>query len=196
MFLELEELFHSMYNSIKGFSTQQQIADAIKIVKNAKDQIDNPKVDITLIKPPSTNMNTKGRKSTKGVKSSTERLKIYKEKFEEAQQKNIKEKEKEDKKQEEYEKKKRMLDLEERHVALEQKKRKITILVKDNHGSLINHKSVTAEMPEIKTESTVYDQYDIPYINLTHAQIWTNSIISSIELLLTVMPKATLYSSI
>jgi ABC-type phosphate transport system auxiliary subunit len=153
MLLRVEKLLHSIYDSINSYSTQQEIADALKILEEADNTIANPKIDVSSVKPPSTNLNTKGRKSNKGVKSSTERLKISKEIYEEKLQKNIRKNEKDEKKNEEYERKKRLLEIEERHVALEQKKRKITVLVKDNNGSLIKNKNITVETPEIKTEN-------------------------------------------
>jgi ABC-type phosphate transport system auxiliary subunit len=153
MLLRVEKLLHSIYDSINSYSTQQEIADALKILEEADNTIANPKIDVSSVKPPSTNLNTKGRKSNKDVKSSTERLKISKEIYEEKLQKNIRKNEKDEKKNEEYERKKRLLEIEERHVALEQKKRKITVLVKDNNGSLIKNKNITVETPEIKTEN-------------------------------------------
>lgn len=152
MLLRAQKLLHSIYNSILSYTTQQEISDAIKLLEEADKNIKTPKIDITSVKPPPINSNTKGRK--RGPKSSTERLKIASELYEESLKKKIQNKEKEDKKKEEYENKKRVLELEERHIALEQKKRKLTVLVKDDNGSLVNNTNTTttSESLEIKKE--------------------------------------------
>jgi hypothetical protein len=111
----------------------------------------NPEFDITLTQPPSTNLNTKGKKSTKGVKTSAQRLKIYKEIFEEKQEKNMKKK-KDEKKNMELKKRKRQMEIEERHIALEQKKRKLTVLLKNESGKLVNIIQLRIKSPEIKEE--------------------------------------------
>lgn len=158
MLIQAEDILHSIYNSINNYSTQQEVANALSILEEAHDKIANPEVDIHLLKEPSTNLNRKRKKSKKGVKSGTERLKIYKEIFEEKQKKDIKQKEKDEKQKQELEKKKRQLEIEERHVALEQKKRKITLLFKDDKGSLFTAKDKTLETPEIKEENPSYDR--------------------------------------
>lgn len=159
MLLRAENILHSIYQTIKSYSTQQEISDALKILEETQAQITNPTIDITSVKPPSTNLNTKGRKSTKGVKSSTERLKIAKELYEEDLQKNIKKKEKEDKKNEENEKKRRQIEIEEMHFSLEQKKRKLTVVVKDENGDLIYNANPKKESPPaIKVENSIYDR--------------------------------------
>lgn len=158
LLLKAEKVLQSIYNSLKTVSTQQELADALKILHEAQTKIDNPDTKITQLKPPSINLNRKGRKSKKGVKSSTERLKIAKELFEEAQEKEIKKKEKEEKQNEEFEKTKRQLEIEERAVDLELKKRKITIVLKGENEKVYSRSNDVEKQTEIKVESSVYDR--------------------------------------
>lgn len=53
----------------------------------AKSKILDPEIKMDLLKPPSININRKGRKAKTGVKSSTDRLAIYREVFEKKQEK-------------------------------------------------------------------------------------------------------------
>lgn len=158
MLLRVENLLYSIHRKIKAYTTQQEVADAIKILEDAEERISNPDFDITLVQPPTTNLNTKGRKSMRGVKSNTERLKIFREIFEEKQEKIMKKKEKDEQKNEELAKRKRQIEIEERHVELEQKKRKITVLVKDESGSFVNTSQPRFTSPEIKEEASAYDR--------------------------------------
>jgi vancomycin resistance protein YoaR len=107
LLLQVEERLHKINNCIREYATQQEVANAIKILDEAIKKLANPEFVSTSVESPATNTNIKRRKSNKGVKSSTERLKIYKEIYEENLEKNIKKKEKDDKKMEEQEKKKK-----------------------------------------------------------------------------------------
>lgn len=168
--MKVETTLQETYSIIKGFATQQQIADALKILVEANLQIKRPVINIEQIKPPSTNLNRKGRHSSKkGVKSGTKRLDIHKEHFEKYQQKEIKNKKKIEKEKVEIEKKRRIIELEERHLALKQKKRKLTFIVKNPDGVYIaptndeTIKNAAVENPslglqsEIKHESQQHD---------------------------------------
>lgn len=159
MLLKVESILYSIHRSIKEFSTQQEAADSLKLLEALDEKLKTPECDIKLVQPPSTNLNTKGRKSMSGAKTGTKRLKILKEIFEEEEEKKMKKKEKEDKQNEELDKRKRQIEIEERHVALEQKKRKITVVLKDEKGSFINTKNPRSVSPVIKQEPSVYDRY-------------------------------------
>lgn len=81
--MKVEKTLHDTYSIIKGFSTQQQAADALKLLEESNLQIKSTAVNINQIKPSSTNLNRKDRHSTKkGVKSGTKCLEIYKKYFE------------------------------------------------------------------------------------------------------------------
>lgn len=107
MLLRAEKLLNSVYKYMSECQTQQEILNAPSILEKVELEITKPEFDISTLKPPQTNMNTKGRKTTKGVKSSTQRMKISKEIYEENLEKNTKKKEREEKKSEEHEKIKR-----------------------------------------------------------------------------------------
>lgn len=107
MMAQVKTLLYDMYDFIDSSSTQQEIADAIKILEKSKSNICNREFDITSIKPPATNLNTKGKKAT--IKNSTERLKSFHEIFEKRQEDDLKKKERQDKKDAEIEKKKKTI---------------------------------------------------------------------------------------
>lgn len=88
LLLRVEKILHSIYNSVKSYPTQQEVADAVKILKEAEYQIANPKIDVTNIQKPAVNLNTKGRKPN------TKRLDILLEIHEDNQKKNSRSKKK------------------------------------------------------------------------------------------------------
>ncbi|KAG2193120.1 hypothetical protein INT47_003111 [Mucor saturninus] len=79
MILRVEKLLHGIFTKINSLGTQQEISDAIKVLEKANLDIKEPVIKIEELQPPSVNTNRKGRKSKRGIKSSTERLKIAKE---------------------------------------------------------------------------------------------------------------------
>lgn len=110
----------------------------------------NPAMKTEQLRTPSVNLNRKGRHSTKpGVKSGTTRLQIYREIFEKKQLNDLKKNVKTEKENKKLEKEKRLLDIEERHLELEQKKRRLTVLVCNQNGTLF------ANNVQIKTEKKV-----------------------------------------
>lgn len=80
---QVKQLLDSIYITIKTFSTQQKLADEVKVLKEAKTKILDPEIKISQLIPLSTNLNRKGRKSKRGVKSNTTRLQTAIEKLEE-----------------------------------------------------------------------------------------------------------------
>lgn len=90
MLLRVEHLLHSIYNTVKSYSTEVELYEAANILELAKSKILDLDIKMDMIKPPSTNTNRKGRKSKTGVKSSTARLAIYREIFEKKQETEIK----------------------------------------------------------------------------------------------------------
>ena len=159
----VEKMLHSIYKTVSAFRTQQEIADAIKVLTEAADQINKPAVDLSCLMPPSINTNRKGRKSNKkGVKSGTERMKILQEIFEESQKKQMKKRAREEKEEEELEKKKRLLDIEERYVALEQVKRKLTLVVLGPDGKVSSQTSSSQSKDvsiKVEQDSSSYNRY-------------------------------------
>lgn len=150
MMLRVEKLLHGMFTKINSLGTQQEISDAIKVLEKADLDIKEPEIKMDELQPPSVNTNRKGRKSKRGVKSNTERLKIASELFEEHQNKEIKKKEKKEKENEEFERKRKELFLEEKEIDLQQKKRKLTMFVREDPSS---------SGSDIKTEKSV-SHYD------------------------------------
>lgn len=130
LLLRVEKLLQGIYTKVASFETQQQIADACKVLESARYDINAPYIKMDHLKPPTINDNRKGRKAKCGAKPSTQRLKIALELHEEQQKKDQKKKEKKEKEDEEFKKKRKLLELEERSVELEQKKRKLTVFVK------------------------------------------------------------------
>jgi len=159
----VEKMLHGIYKTVSAFRTQQEIADAIKVLTEAADKINKPAVDLSCLMPPSINTNRKGRKSNKkGVKSGTERMKILQEIFEESQKKQMKKRAREEKEEEEIEKKKRLLDIEERYVALEQVKRKLTLVVLGPDGKVSSQTSSSQSKDvsiKVEQDSSSYNRY-------------------------------------
>ena len=148
MLLRVEHLLHSIYDTVKSYSTEMEIHQAVKVLLEADRKISDPEIKLDSLKPPSTNTNRKGRKAKTGVKSSTERLAIYREIFEQKQEKNIKNREKKEKKEKAEEETKRkhqrMESIKESHLTLSQQKRKITLVMGNADGTVhpVNKKSI------------------------------------------------------
>lgn len=151
MMNRVEQLLHSMYDSISGYRTQQEISDAIKVLEEADERLKNPAINVDMLVLPTTNTNVKGRK--KGVKNSTKRMQILVEHFDNRQKKDVKKKEKDEKEKEEIEKRKRFIEIEEKSAALELKKRKLTLVIRGKDGNLLEHRGPEKmKMPQVKPE--------------------------------------------
>lgn len=94
--LRAQNHLNFIYDSLKSYSTQQELSNTMKKLEELVDYIENPEIDFASIKPPPTNENTKGRK--RGPRSIQERLKIAADAHEEKLQTQIKTQEKETKK--------------------------------------------------------------------------------------------------
>lgn len=154
--LRAEKILRGIFTKISSFATQQEISDAIKVLETATLDIDAPFIKMNELRPPSTNTNRKGRKSKRGVKSSTERLKIAKENFDEHQKKEIKKKEKKEKEEGEFREKRKLLEIEERQAGI--KKIKLTLFVGSEAVAAKNKDPFENKLAKVEKVSSPYDR--------------------------------------
>lgn len=90
--LQVEQILHKIYSSVAAASTQQEKVNVFRALQDVYEKkIVNPAIKTEQLRPPSVNLNRKGRHSTKpGVKSGATRLQIYCEIFEKKQLNDLK----------------------------------------------------------------------------------------------------------